>query len=97
MSEELGPIATKVVFEDDDVRVWNQVVGAGANIEKHAGFYIGLYEVWSMSGFGAGLFGQPSLPNRNLALSRIIVPGIDGVISKEAITSLSNFCRPLSR
>ena len=35
MSENLNPIATKVIFEDDDVRVWNQVVGAGANIEKH--------------------------------------------------------------
>ena len=35
MSEELGPIATKVIFEDEEVRVWNQVVGAGANIEKH--------------------------------------------------------------
>ncbi|MCB1745778.1 MAG: hypothetical protein H6977_06770 [Gammaproteobacteria bacterium] len=35
MSEELAPIATKVIFEDDDVRVWNQVVPAGATIPKH--------------------------------------------------------------
>ena len=35
MSKELAPIATKVIYEDDYVRVWNQVVPAGATIEKH--------------------------------------------------------------
>jgi len=35
MAEELAPIATEVIFEDDHVRVWNQVVPAGATIEKH--------------------------------------------------------------
>lgn len=35
MSEELSDIATKVVYEDDDVRVWNQVVPAGGEIPKH--------------------------------------------------------------
>ena len=37
MSEEhkLADIATKVVFEDDKVRVWNQVVPAGDEIPKH--------------------------------------------------------------
>ena len=35
MSDELAPIATKVIYEDDHVRIWNQVVPAGAHIEKH--------------------------------------------------------------
>ena len=35
MADELNPIATEVIFEDDKVRVWNQVVPAGANIKKH--------------------------------------------------------------
>ena len=35
MSEELAPIATEVIYEDDYVRVWNQVVPAGGVIEKH--------------------------------------------------------------
>ena len=35
MTEELADIATKVVFEDDDVRVWNQFVPAGSEIPKH--------------------------------------------------------------
>ncbi|MDH3642117.1 MAG: hypothetical protein OES38_08470 [Gammaproteobacteria bacterium] len=35
MAEELSPIATEVIFEDDHVRVWNQVVPKGASIEKH--------------------------------------------------------------
>jgi hypothetical protein len=35
MAEDLAPIATKVIYEDDHVRVWNQVVPAGATIEKH--------------------------------------------------------------
>ncbi len=34
--EQLAPIATKLVFEDDYVRVWQQVVPAGGTIEKHA-------------------------------------------------------------
>ncbi len=32
---ELAPIATEVVFEDDYVRVWRQVVPAGDNIPRH--------------------------------------------------------------
>jgi len=35
MSEELAPIATTVIYEDDQVRIWNQVVPAGSTIEKH--------------------------------------------------------------
>ena len=35
MPDELVPIATEVIYEDDHVRVWNQVVPAGARIEKH--------------------------------------------------------------
>lgn len=35
MSDDLSPIATEVIFEDDKVRVWNQVVPAGASIPKH--------------------------------------------------------------
>ncbi|HET6471007.1 MAG TPA: hypothetical protein VFG38_04155 [Pseudomonadales bacterium] len=31
----LAPIATAVIYEDDYVRVWNQVVPAGGTIEKH--------------------------------------------------------------
>ena len=29
MGEKLAPIATKIVYEDDYVRVWNQIVPAG--------------------------------------------------------------------
>jgi mannose-6-phosphate isomerase-like protein (cupin superfamily) len=29
------PIATRVVFEDDAVRVWDQVIGAGETLERH--------------------------------------------------------------
>lgn len=36
MTEKLAPIATKIVFEDEYVRVWQQVVPAGAQIDKHA-------------------------------------------------------------
>ena len=32
---ELAPIATEVIYEDDHVRVWKQVVPAGAVIDKH--------------------------------------------------------------
>ena len=35
MSEDLHPIATEVIFEDDKVRVWNQVVPAGGQIKRH--------------------------------------------------------------
>ena len=35
MSDQLAPIATKLVFEDDYVRVWQQIVPAGGRIEKH--------------------------------------------------------------
>ena len=34
--DALAPIATQVVYEDDYVRVWNQVVPAGATLAKHA-------------------------------------------------------------
>ena len=33
--EGLVPIATRILYEDDYVRVWNQVVPAGATLEKH--------------------------------------------------------------
>ena len=33
---KLAPIATKVIYEDEYVRVWNQVVPAGGTIKKHA-------------------------------------------------------------
>ena len=35
MTEQLAPIATEVIYEDEYVRVWNQIVPAGATIEKH--------------------------------------------------------------
>lgn len=35
MSEDLAPIATEVIYEDEYVRVWNQVVGAGEAIPRH--------------------------------------------------------------
>ncbi len=35
MADELAPIATKVIFEDDYVKVWQQVVPAAGTIEKH--------------------------------------------------------------
>ena len=35
MSDELAPIATEIIYEDEHVRVWNQVVPAGGRIEKH--------------------------------------------------------------
>ena len=34
-TEKLAPIATAVIYEDDHVRVWNQVVPAGAPIPRH--------------------------------------------------------------
>ena len=30
-----NPIATEVIFEDDDVRVWNQVIEQGATLGRH--------------------------------------------------------------
>ena len=36
MADELAPIATKLVFEDDYVRIWHQLVPAGGTIDKHA-------------------------------------------------------------
>jgi len=35
MSDKLHPIATEVIFEDERVRVWNQVVPAGGEIKRH--------------------------------------------------------------
>jgi hypothetical protein len=35
MNRELAPIATTIIYEDDHVRVWNQVVPAGATIDRH--------------------------------------------------------------
>lgn len=32
---EANPIATRVIFEDDDVRVWDQVLPAGATLGRH--------------------------------------------------------------
>jgi hypothetical protein len=34
-AKKLAPIATKVIYEDEYVRVWNQVVPAGGTIRKH--------------------------------------------------------------
>ena len=31
----LAPIASKILYEDEYVRVWNQVVPAGATLSKH--------------------------------------------------------------
>ena len=35
MTESLAPIATEIVYEDDHVRVWKQVVPENGQIEKH--------------------------------------------------------------
>ncbi len=35
-ARKLSPIATKVIYEDEYVRVWSQVVPAGGTIKKHA-------------------------------------------------------------
>lgn len=29
------PIATEVIYEDDEIRVWNQVIGAGQTLGRH--------------------------------------------------------------
>ncbi len=34
-SAGLAPIATTILYEDDYVRVWNQVVPAGATLARH--------------------------------------------------------------
>ena len=34
MAESMAAIATEIIYEDEHVRVWNQVIPAGANIEK---------------------------------------------------------------
>ena len=36
MDEKLSDIATQVVYEDHEVRVWKQFVPAGGQIEKHS-------------------------------------------------------------
>ena len=33
---ELGPIATRIVYEDERVRVWDQVIGSGKTTGPHA-------------------------------------------------------------
>ena len=33
--DDLAPIATTILYEDEYVRVWNQVVPAGATLAKH--------------------------------------------------------------
>jgi mannose-6-phosphate isomerase-like protein (cupin superfamily) len=30
-----NPIATRVIYEDDEVRVWDQVIAAGATLGRH--------------------------------------------------------------
>ena len=50
MADEPNPIATEVVFEDDKVIVWNQVVAAGADIKKHE--HLNDYFLVNISGTG---------------------------------------------
>lgn len=33
--EKLRPIASKILYEDDEVRVWDQVIEAGETLGKH--------------------------------------------------------------
>jgi hypothetical protein len=33
--DELRPIATEVLFEDEEVRVWNQIITAGETLGRH--------------------------------------------------------------
>lgn len=35
ITETLRPIASKILFEDDEVRVWDQVIEAGETLGKH--------------------------------------------------------------
>ena len=30
-----NPIATEIIYEDDEIRIWNQVIGAGQSLPKH--------------------------------------------------------------
>lgn len=30
-----APIATEVIYEDDEIRVWNQLIGAGQTLGRH--------------------------------------------------------------
>ncbi len=32
--EKLRPIATKILYEDDEVRVWDQVINEGETLEQ---------------------------------------------------------------
>lgn len=34
-TEKLYPIATRVIYEDDEVRVWDQVIPTGTTLERH--------------------------------------------------------------
>jgi len=34
-ADDLRPIATRVVFEDDEIRVWDQQIAAGETLGKH--------------------------------------------------------------
>jgi len=49
-AEKLAPIATKVIYEDEYVRVWNQVVPAGGTIAKH--FHESDYFLLNVTGHG---------------------------------------------
>jgi hypothetical protein len=33
--KELRPIATRVLYEDDEVRIWDQRIGAGETLGRH--------------------------------------------------------------
>lgn len=35
MADELRPIATRVLYEDDEVRVWDQRIAAGETLGRH--------------------------------------------------------------
>lgn len=52
LPEGLAPIATKILYEDDYVRVWNQVVPAGATLAKHEH----AYDYYLVNVQGAGPF-----------------------------------------
>lgn len=34
-NEKLGPIATKVIYEDEQVRIWDQRLGVGEELAPH--------------------------------------------------------------
>jgi len=50
MSDKLAPIATQVIYEDEYVRVWNQVVPAGGRIERHV--HTNDYSLLNVAGHG---------------------------------------------